>query len=397
MSAGLQLAAKTRRIRDRLPRPVARLVAGRPRPGDLVVLPASAEWAVEWAVLACDPAPSDRLLAVPADSQPMVGSADVAIPVSTSAGPLVLRCAFGGWFDASDFAAGWKVGTLSREDVARAMAKRAAAERGASEGTVLEQEIDGDLEYLDWIREALEPACKVLDERSPAAPDERRAGDGRSRSGSRKGRRAAVQQRLPALAAAVVLSLAAALFWFQHRALVGLRQRGELAVREHQQAVEGLSAAHQERIRRLRQRHAGDREALEGRLEHARRSLDEALRQRALENPRAIFLERFDPRGGGGPTVLRLVPDASHYLLFIPLANPRPGRRYRTELVSDPTGEPLWTDDGLRADEGEVIVVLPVPVLSPGDSVLRLLVEREPGEASGLDLLAEFPLRAVRD
>ena len=63
-----------------------------PEPGEVFVLPETAELPVEWALLERHPMRRDLWLAVPVDVQPLAGSGDVAVPAEALSGPLVLRC-----------------------------------------------------------------------------------------------------------------------------------------------------------------------------------------------------------------------------------------------------------------------------------------------------------------
>src|SRR6185295_1805428 len=92
---------------DRSARMTAELESrrGQPaEPGDLFVLPATAELDVEWAILERQSGARGKLLAVPADTNPLAGTADVEIAEGDQGGPLVLRCRFAVWLDSSLFA-----------------------------------------------------------------------------------------------------------------------------------------------------------------------------------------------------------------------------------------------------------------------------------------------------
>jgi hypothetical protein len=132
--------------------PVGRL----PAPGDLFVLAATADLPVEWAIL--DRRPSGELLAVPADTCPLAGSADVKVEEGAPGGPLVLRCRFGVWLAAGVFDPDLRTGSLAAETVADALHCWRQGEAGRGEASPLAEEVDADPENVDWIRDVPERA-----------------------------------------------------------------------------------------------------------------------------------------------------------------------------------------------------------------------------------------------
>lgn len=135
--------------------PVERL----PEPGDLFVLAATADLPVEWAIL--DRRSSGELLAVPADTCPLSGSADVKVEERAPGGPLVLRCRFGLWLAANVFDPALRTGSLAADTVADALHCWRQGEAGKSEASPLAEEVDVDPEYVDWIRDVPERARKL--------------------------------------------------------------------------------------------------------------------------------------------------------------------------------------------------------------------------------------------
>jgi hypothetical protein len=123
-------------------------------PGDLFVLPATAELPVEWAILDRNPG-SGELLAVPVDYHPLTGSADVA---AEPEGSLVLRCRFGVWLPPALFKAELRTGVLADEIVTAARHRWRQLEQGEVTASPLAEEIDVDPEYRDWIRDVPERA-----------------------------------------------------------------------------------------------------------------------------------------------------------------------------------------------------------------------------------------------
>jgi hypothetical protein len=140
-----------------------------PEPGDLFVLAATADLPVEWAILDRRPGRSGELLAVPADTRPLAGSADVEVPAELSGGPLSLRCRFGVWLDAGLFEPELRSGVLAPDIVAEALHRFHQVESGDLEASPLAEEVDADPEYADWIREVPERARALAAAARPAA------------------------------------------------------------------------------------------------------------------------------------------------------------------------------------------------------------------------------------
>ena len=111
---------------------------------------------MEWAIL--DRRPSGELLAVPADTCPLAGSADVEVEDGAPGGPLVLRCRFGVWLAAGVFDPDLRTGSLAAETVADALHCWRQGETGRGGASPLAEEVDADPEYVDWIRDVPERA-----------------------------------------------------------------------------------------------------------------------------------------------------------------------------------------------------------------------------------------------
>ncbi|MCP4654812.1 MAG: hypothetical protein GY856_05265 [bacterium] len=309
-----------------------------PAPGDVVVLERTARFDVEWAVLSRDPEDLARLLVVAADGQPLVGSADVEIPISSPAGPLTLRCRFGGWIDAGRLTSPTHTGSLSAEDLARARQRRNEVERDAVAGSVVTQEVDDDPEYLDWVAETLEPAWHALAAGGRVAtasgPETRRPRSRRRQWGSRR-----VGLRPLALAATLILALGGGLFQRQHR--------------QHQQ------------------------------------ELEEMRRRSFVVNPAVVTLLQDQRSVLQEPMDVRLPTGASHVVFFFLPSISDPEAGYRAELLDPDTDELLWASDELREVRRELRIGLPTGLLSPGEYRLRIfkLGDGEP--------MAEYPLHIL--
>ena len=140
-----------------------------PEPGDLFVLAATADLPVEWAILDRRPGRVAELLAVPADTRLLAGSADVEVPAELSGGPLSLRCRFGVWLDAGLFEPKLRSGALEPDIVAEALQRCRRLESGDLEASPLAEEVDADPEYADWIREVPERARALAAAARPVA------------------------------------------------------------------------------------------------------------------------------------------------------------------------------------------------------------------------------------
>jgi hypothetical protein len=143
---------------------------GEIRPGDLYVLPETADLPVEWAVLEPHPRHPRRWRAVPADTNPLAGSADVEVPADAAGGPLSLRCRFPVWLEADVLAPERRTGRLSPEHVQEALHKRQQIERGEISASALAREVDVDPEYRDWVDEVVARAPGLAPALQPSAP-----------------------------------------------------------------------------------------------------------------------------------------------------------------------------------------------------------------------------------
>lgn len=137
---------------------------GRPiEPGDLCVLPATAAYPVEWAVVERGLDDPGQLLAVPADTFPPVGTGDTEIPESDPAGPLRLRCRHALWVNEETFGKARRTGVLAARWLREAGARHEALEAGPLPPASLAEEMEADPEYRDWERDVLAPARAALE------------------------------------------------------------------------------------------------------------------------------------------------------------------------------------------------------------------------------------------
>jgi len=188
------------------------------RAGGLYLLPATAELPIEWAVLEAGPGVARPLL-VPADVQPFVGRADVAVPSTEPCGPLALRCGFAVRVPEAAYGPQtWKrTGLLTPETLAMARQRQREIAAGA-EPEPKRRFADDDPEYRNWAAEVLAPAraaLEALDPGSEVLPFRARSSRG---SPLRDPGRVAAS----VLLAVSVGSLGG--LWWQHRELAELRR-----------------------------------------------------------------------------------------------------------------------------------------------------------------------------
>jgi hypothetical protein len=351
-----------------------------PEPGDLFVFAETAGFPIEWAVLDVQAGGHGELLAVPADTNPLAGSADVEVPAGEPGGPLNLRCRFALRLDALRFDPARRTGALESEAIARALRKRADLESGEVHASPLAYEADADPEYEDWVREVLVPAHAALSQ--PAAEDVRPT-------------QASVVQPLRwttlgnpyALAASILLmvtlGLAGGLLWQTRRIsdLAGERRRTEEEHRRDRERFAGkLRKAEEEHRREIVER---DRQAAariqedRERIADLEKRLNDAGRVQPLVNSPFVWLSPKDPVRGD-PDVVPLPPGARYLFLILTVADLQPYPEYRLEIQKKDTGKAVWNASGLhQTGTLAVSVALPRDLLPPGDYRLRLFGLRE--------------------
>lgn len=139
-----------------------------PGPGDLYVLRETAGLPIEWAVLERHPLGGALWRAVPADTNPLVGSEDVEVPAGAQGGPLSLRCGFDVWIAAAALAPERRTGRISPEHVREAVHKCRQIESGEVAASALAREVDVDPEYADWVDEVPVRARGLVPSRVPS-------------------------------------------------------------------------------------------------------------------------------------------------------------------------------------------------------------------------------------
>ncbi|HSK78847.1 MAG TPA: hypothetical protein VLQ45_20495 [Thermoanaerobaculia bacterium] len=365
---------------------------GRPaEPGDLFYLSRTAAFPVEWALLDRDPKTPGRLLAVPADSNPLLGSADVEIPDSALSGPLSLRCRFGAWLEAPALGGGKRTGLLEPEFLQQARNHWAALERGENPAPLLAFETDVDPEYEDWVNDVLTPARAALtapaaEERAPApvAPLRPRW--------TSFGNPYALAASILLL---VTLGLAGGMFRQSQKLedLAAERSRTEERLRQEKERLAGeLQRADEKHRQQLAERERRAEEARrkdQERIAGLEKQLESGGRVRPLINVPIIGLSPRDPVRGEIKAV-PLPPEADLLFILLSRIDTRPFPSYRLEVLRKDNGRRIWSGEGLTAsDLNEISLALPRNLLSPGDYRLLLFGLRD-GKAESV---GEYDLR----
>ncbi|HKV09767.1 MAG TPA: hypothetical protein VJ725_16615 [Thermoanaerobaculia bacterium] len=365
---------------------------GRPaEPGDLFHLSRTAAFPIEWALLDRDPKTPGRLLAVPADSNPLLGSADVEVPDSALSGPLSLRCRFGAWLEPPALADGKRTGLLETEFLEQARNHQAALERGENPAPLLAFETDVDPEYEDWVNEVLAPARAALtapaaEERAPAPVVPLRP------RWTSLGNPYALAASILLL---VTLSLAGGLLRQSQRLqdLAAERTRTEEQLRQEKEKLAGeLQQAGEKHRQELAERERQAEEARrkdQERIADLEKQLESGGRVRPLINVPFVNLIPRDPvRGEIQP--VSLPPEADRLFLLLSIIDPRSFPSYRLELLQKDDGRKIWREEGLTAsDLNEISLALPRSLFSPGDYRFRLFGLRD-GKP---ERVAEYDLR----
>jgi hypothetical protein len=144
---------------------------GRPADvGDLFVLPEAGDFPLEWAVVARHPHRPGLFLVVPADTHPLVGSTDLAVPSGRSSGPLSLRCGLGVWLEEGHLRPALRSGVLESEDIDVVLRLQRSGRVRAFRTAEVEEEVPGDPELDDWFSNVLVPAHAKLRSALDASP-----------------------------------------------------------------------------------------------------------------------------------------------------------------------------------------------------------------------------------
>ncbi len=350
-----------------------------PRVGNLYVLPQTAEWSVEWAILDLDP---PRVLAIPADTSSLVGSSDVAVPASASRGALSLRCGFGAWVKAAVFEQATATGLLDSKIVQAAKEHWAALDRGEVCGSLEEREVDLDSEYLEWVedtltgaRAALVAASTAIEPVSRPTPESELADVVPIRP-PRPARRWSTFGGPMGLAASVLLVISLGL----GRQLMLSEQAQEAAVQEHRQQITELEQdqqqaheSHQQDLARMQSalgRATEEHQQQLAELEASQRELGASRRPQPVVNLPFVVLSSGPTRSGGER--LKLPSDSELFMLILRLAPSDTYPKYRLEVRRRGTERVLWSSSQLSTRGAELTVALPRTLLPAGEYELRL-------------------------
>ena len=320
--------------------------------GDVYVLEETRDFSLEWVLVAHDPADPERFLAIPADGNFLVGSADLELPADSPLGSLALRCRFATWIDARHLRPELKVGVLSGADVAQA--RRRWLEIGAGEltGSALAREVDDDPEYQEWVEDVLIPARRALIEARDRDAIETPSGEpvGPPASWFQSSR------FLPIAASIFVAVLGVQLWWLNER-VHDLRAAAERAEARHGEAVRKLETE-QERFDEEKKRLMSDLQDVQ--TDRDRLAVD--LEQARQPEPAVPWLLAPSSTPRGSPPERLVVPESARSIAL--LIDAVDGDRVE---ISDVAGDEVWSGTVERLDSpAETLMRLPAQHMPPG-------------------------------
>lgn len=300
----------------------------RPRAGEVYVLRATADLAVEWVILSNAPDTAQGLLAAPRDSGSLVGRTDLRLP----RGGGTLRCGLALAVPEELFEAELRVGALEDDQVAAASEILRHLAEGSLAASVAQEEDELDPRYESWMEEGPRAARAMLESaiaQARPAPLPSLVERRREPRAGRRGLRGRWPESLAAVLAAVCLGLGG---WIAHQ-------------------------------QRLLNRH-GEPLLLPATVEI---QLDDLQR-----DPQPVSLQ---PSGDGL---------LAYLVVTAPLSTCPPSR---IEILNK-DGDLLWSRDGIELTDDETQLVLPRSFLDRRPARLRIFGECE-GE---LRLLDSVPL-----
>ncbi|MCP3962358.1 MAG: hypothetical protein GY719_31330 [bacterium] len=280
-----------------------------PRLGDTFIFKQTADVPIEWAAIEQDPANPRRLLVVPADDRPFIGSRDVELSSEAAGGLTSIRCGLGVWLDEQTLDSELRTGVLDLGMVSQVWQKRRKIESGALAGSLLEQEVDGDPEYQEWM-ERLAGAREFLNERAVAEV----------REVTEQPRWASVNSLLP-LAASILLVVSLGLIGTRYQKIATLES--------------GLKG-----------------------------------QEPQLDLPFRHFTGMESVRGSEKP--LRVPAAAKRIALILEVTEPEPYPLYRLEILEEDTRREIWVSDHLTRTGSELSLDLPSVLFPAGSYRLRV-------------------------
>ena len=350
---------QTVELAKKLKSPQAAEPGSKPQPGEIYLSRRTAEFPVEWLVLATE---GKRLQVVPVDDYPLVGSKDVELSRTAHLGTAVARCGLEAWTPAVAFAPELRTAVLEGAEFGRLWERREAVASGKLEPTLLEEVTDGDPEYQSWVGDTLRQAVEALLVSKKTAE-----GGKLLRFTGRMG---------PILALVAVLLVAVGLgrhAFEQSRMLEATQARlsllessqGDHAARIEAEAKARMAAeAETRRLDGQLKLEQSNLASLADQLASLKGSLRQALDFGVIANiPKLTFSET----GGTtrGQTVsLQAIP-GSLVLLEVEVIDPKPYHSYILRLVPDNNGIPLQIEN-LKRDGAWLRFTLNVENLQPG-------------------------------
>ncbi len=338
-----------------------------PQPGDLYVFAETAD--LQWAALERDPADGRRLLAVPADVHPHLGSADVAVPADSASGAMSLRCRFGVWLDVDDFDRERRTGSLEPEVLERARRKRAALDGDRPVGSSAERDTDREPEYQDLEKELVEAQAALRERRRQREQEPVGKVVPFRRPGARWGSVSSPYAMAASILLVVALGMAAGM-------LAQLRKIGDLEQeRASAEQARGQEQQERQRVEESHRRLQEESRQAERKYQHRITELEQraqgAGRDEPLVNlPFAWLSPQEDVRGPLKTiTVSRA---ASYFVLILAVSDPEPYPGYRLEIREVDAEGPVFSGAVAMAGIAEVSVALPRRLVGAGEYQLHL-------------------------
>lgn len=143
-----EMAIKQKKLREKLNRR-----PNHPQERDIFLLAHPETMGLEWVILRKDENDPELFLTVPADDNPMVGSADVDLPDGALCSPLTLRCQHSLFLKKDDFDLKRRVGILENWHWYRALDQMKQLSEGDLISTISQQETDDEFEYEEWMKQ----------------------------------------------------------------------------------------------------------------------------------------------------------------------------------------------------------------------------------------------------
>jgi hypothetical protein len=136
-----------------------------PEVGDIFILDDPANINLQWVVLESHQKDEQFLLTVAADTNPMVGSSDIGISDKVLCGPLTLRCHQAIWINKNDLnqMKNLRIGVLENWHRQRGIDKVQQIANKQLRSTILQQNIDKEPAYEDWIIQVNQEQFKKIE------------------------------------------------------------------------------------------------------------------------------------------------------------------------------------------------------------------------------------------